>query len=68
MAKELIIMPNWLGDSVLALSVIHRKITMQNAEVALLVPPPLADLCGRLSGLPVIPFKRKTWGEYRETL
>jgi heptosyltransferase II len=68
MAKELIIMPNWLGDSVLALSVIHRKITMQNAEVALLVHPPLADLCGCLSGLPVIPFKRKTWGEYHETL
>jgi heptosyltransferase-2 len=68
MAKELIIMPNWLGDCTLALSVIHRKITMQRAGVSILVHPPLVPLCSLLGGLPVIPYKRKSWAEYRDTL
>ncbi len=68
MAKELIIMPNWLGDCMLALSVIHRKITMQDAGVTLLLHPPLVPLCGVLAGLPTIPFKRVSCGEYRDTL
>jgi heptosyltransferase-2 len=67
-AKELVIMPTWLGDCMLALSVIHRKITMQHADVTLLAHPPLAELCGLMSGLPVVPYKRKTLAEYRETL
>jgi len=52
----------------LALSVIHRKITTQHADVTLLAHPQHAELYGLLSGLPVISFGRKTWAEYRATL
>ncbi len=68
MTKELIIMPNWLGDCLLALSVIHRKTSNQHTNVSLLVSPGLAELCGLLSGLPIIRFNRKTLREYRETI
>ncbi|HUI93031.1 MAG TPA: lipopolysaccharide heptosyltransferase II [Chitinivibrionales bacterium] len=60
MAKELVIMPNWLGDCVLALSVVHRKITMQHTSLTLLVPQPLVPLCAALCGHPIIPINRST--------
>jgi heptosyltransferase II len=68
LAKELIFMPNWIGDCACALSVIHRKISMQHTSVTLLANPPLAHLCRLLSGLPVIPYKRASLAEYRATL
>lgn len=68
MAKELVIMPNWLGDCVLALSVVHRKITMQHTSLSLLVHQPLVPLCGALCGLPLIPYNRSTWAGYNATL
>jgi heptosyltransferase II len=48
--------------------VVHRKTTMQHTSVTLLVNPPLAPLCGLLSGLPVIPYKRTSLADYRATL
>ncbi len=51
-------MPNWIGDCALALSIVHRKIVMQNADVTLLVPKNLAPMCTILSGLPVIPWTK----------
>jgi heptosyltransferase II len=68
MAKELVIMPNWLGDCALALSVVHRKTTMQHTSLTLLVHPSLVSLCGALCGHPIIPFNRSTLTGYRATL
>lgn len=68
MAKELIIMPNWIGDCVLALSVIHRKTSMQHADVTLLVPQKHMQLCGLLCDYPMIPYRRKTVLEFLGTL
>jgi heptosyltransferase-2 len=68
MPKELIIMPNWIGDLALALSVVHRKTTMQHTDITLMVPQPLVQLCGVLASYPIIPYKRGGIGEYRETL
>jgi len=52
----------------LALSVVHRKTSSQHTNVSLLAPPNLAEICGLLSGLPVIPFRRKSLREYRDTV
>jgi heptosyltransferase II len=68
MPKELIIMPNWIGDLALALSVVHRKATMQHTEITLLVPQPLVQLCGVLASHPIIAYRRGSIGEYRDTL
>jgi len=68
MAKELIIMPNWIGDCALALSVVHRKMLMQNADVTLLIPHHLAQLCAILSGLPVISWDRNSFREKYKVL
>jgi heptosyltransferase-2 len=68
MPKELIIMPNWIGDLALALSVVHRKTTMQHTDITLLVPQHLVQLCGVLAGYPVIPYKRGSFREYAKTL
>jgi heptosyltransferase-2 len=68
MVKDLVIMPNWVGDCVLALSVIHRTITMRHTAITLCVHQPLAALCSFLSGHAVIPYKRSTMADYTETL
>lgn len=68
MPRELIIMPNWIGDLALALSVVHRKTTMQHTDITLLVPQPLVQLCGILASYPIIPYRRGSIGEYRATL
>jgi heptosyltransferase-2 len=68
MPKELIVMPNWIGDLALALSVVHRKTTMQHTDLTLLVPSKLAHLCSVLASHPVIPYKRSGLGECRATL
>jgi heptosyltransferase-2 len=61
-------MPNWIGDCALALSAIHHKVSVEDADLTLLVPSSLLSLCGLLSSLPLIPYKRKTNAELRATL
>jgi heptosyltransferase-2 len=68
MPRKLIIMPNWIGDFVLALSVVRHKAMVECADVTLLVAPPLIPLCTLLSGFPVMPYKRKTRREFRSTI
>ena len=67
MPRKLVIMPNWIGDCALALSVVHHKVLAEDADLTLLVPPPLLPLCGMLSSLALIPYKRKTFAELRAT-
>jgi heptosyltransferase II len=68
MPRTLVIMPNWIGDFALALSVVSRKAAIDGADSTLLVAPPLIPLCTLLCGFAVIPYKRKTKAEFRATL
>jgi heptosyltransferase-2 len=68
MPRKLVIMPNWIGDCALALSVALHKASAEDADLTLLVPPPLLSLCGLLSSFAIIPYKRKTHAELRATL
>jgi heptosyltransferase-2 len=68
MFKELIIMPDLIGNLALALSVVHRKITMQNANVTLLVPQKLVPLCSALADYPIIPYNAGSFLNNKKTL
>jgi heptosyltransferase II len=68
MKKNLVMMPNWIGDVALALSVILRKAETEPVDMTLLAPQHLVDLCSLLSGLPVIPYKRKSHEEFKRTV
>ena len=68
MKRSVIIMPNWIGDFVLALSVVLHKARAENADMTLLSPAPLIPLATLLCGLSVIPYKRKTREEFRSTV
>ncbi len=60
-------MPNWIGDFLLALSVIEKR-EKKPESVTLLVPEYLVEMCRILSDFPIIPFARKTREDYRNTL
>jgi heptosyltransferase II len=68
MGKNLIIMPNWIGDIALALSVIIQKAETGHVDITLLAPQGLVGLCSILCNLPVIPYKRKSHKEFIETI
>jgi heptosyltransferase-2 len=61
-------MPSWIGDLALALSVVDRKAKMPDTTVTLLVPEKLVTFCKLLANHPVIPYRRKTFADYRATL
>lgn len=68
MPRKLVMLPNWIGDCALALSVIHHKVSTEDTDFTLLVPEPLLPLCRLLSSCAIIPYKRKTRLEFRTTL
>ncbi len=57
--KVAVLMPNWISEFILALSVVARKIGETDDEITLIVPEHLVALCKSLSTLPVIPYSRK---------
>jgi heptosyltransferase II len=59
MKKIAVIMPNWIGDFVIALSVVLRKAAEKDVSITLLVPDHLLTLSKNLSSLPLIPYHRK---------
>lgn len=61
-------MPNWLGDFVMAASVIGRMSQSPDDEIHLLVPTYLTDFAKALLHFPVIAYKRKTAQERSATL
>ena len=61
-------MPNWIGDVALALSVIIRKAEADHADITLLAPWRLVELCSLLCGLPTISYKRGSHAEFIETV
>jgi heptosyltransferase II len=68
MSKILIIMPNWIGDFLLALSVVKHKASIENADITLLVPCPLVKLCRLLCNMEIIPYNRKPFKEFHATI
>jgi heptosyltransferase II len=68
MEKKLVIMPNWIGDTVLALSVIIRKAETENVDLTLLAPRPIVDLCSKLCEFRVILYNRRSHQEFVETI
>jgi len=54
-----VLMPNWLSEFIIALSVVTRKATASKYEFSLIVPERFVALCKKLSPLPVIPYNRK---------
>ncbi len=59
-----VLMPNWIGDFLLALSVVERKKSAENCDISLIVPVRFAGLTTLLSDLPVIPYRRKSRSGY----
>jgi heptosyltransferase-2 len=57
--KNAVLMPNWISEFILALSVVTRKAADSNHEITLIVPEHLIPLCRVLSALPTIPYSRK---------
>jgi len=68
MKKSAILMPPFIGDFVLALSVVVRKTVLAvDEEFTLLVPQHLIPLCTLLTTLPYFPYRRSNRGELMET-
>jgi len=65
MPKQLVIMPNWIGDAVLVLSVLRQK---PSSDITLLAAPHLVPLCMLLSDYPVIPYNRTSIHAFRKML
>jgi heptosyltransferase-2 len=63
-----VLMPNWIGDLILALSVVIRKKRSYGGEATLIVPDRLCGLAKILCDLPVIPYKRRDYGEFFQTV
>jgi len=57
-------MPNWIGDLLLALSVVERKKSAEQCAVSLIVPEHLTGLTKQLSSLPIIPYRRSNRSDY----
>ncbi|NEX14958.1 MAG: lipopolysaccharide heptosyltransferase II [Prosthecochloris sp.] len=68
MAPSVILMPNWIGDLLLALSVVMKMPEERLSGTTLLVPQQMTGLVGALSTLPHLPFARSSAEERRRTL
>lgn len=67
MPRHIILMPNWIGDFLIALAVVMRR-KAEDEHTTLLVPEYLADLCRKMTDLPLIPYARKTKKDYKRTI
>ncbi len=68
MESSIILMPNWIGDMLLALSVVMRMPAERLASTTLLVPGHMVALVRMLSGLPQVPFERSSQEDRRRTV
>ncbi len=63
-----ILMPNWIGDLILGISVAIRKKRAEMQNLSLIVPERLCGLTSLLCDLPIIPFRRRNRGEFFGTV
>ncbi len=68
MSHTAILLPNWIGDLLLALSVVDTLPAERRARTTLLVPKKMGGLVGLLSNLPQIPYDRADNVEVQRTL
>lgn len=60
MDKNLIFMPNWIGDTLMAMAVINRKVAVEGNRTHLLVAENLKPLIEDVSDLPIISYNRRS--------
>jgi heptosyltransferase-2 len=68
MKKSAVLMPNWIGDYVLALAVIIRKIDAGKGSAILIVPEKLVKLHKVLSDIPFIEYNRRNLFLYYKSI
>jgi heptosyltransferase-2 len=68
MQKCAVLMPNWIGDFLLALSVVTRKQSQSSINPTLIVPENIVDLSNHISPFVTIPYKRKTKEDLRKSI
>ncbi len=68
MNKSAILLPNWIGDMLLALSLVMKMPEERRAGTTLLVPRHMAELVEVLSGMPHITYARRTVEERKATI
>ena len=59
-----VLMPNWIGDLLLALSVAERKKCEERCDLSLIVPERLVGLAKLLSDLPLFAYRRSNRTDY----
>ncbi|EAT59214.1 lipopolysaccharide heptosyltransferase II [Chlorobium ferrooxidans] len=68
MNPSIVLLPNWIGDMLLALSLVMRLPESRRSETTLLVPPQMSGLVGELCDLPRIEYLRSSAEERKRTL
>ena len=60
MNQNLIFMPNWIGDALMALAVIKKKTALEGSAPHLLAADNLKPLLDSVSDYPIIPYNRRS--------
>jgi len=68
MNRSVILLPNWIGDLLLALSVVMALPEDRRSKTTLLVPKNMGSLVDTLCDLPWIPFDRRDTSERSQTV
>lgn len=63
-----VLMPHWIGEFVLALSVVSRKAQEERENITLIVPQHLIPLCTLLTPLPYFPYRRNSRRELLQSI
>ena len=68
MNSSIVLLPNWIGDMLLALSMVMRLPESRRSKTTLLVPEQMSSLVGMLCDLPRIEYSRSTAQSRRDTV
>ena len=68
MTSSVVLLPNWIGDLLLALSIVEKLPEVRRSRTTLLVPKGMGVLASQLCDLPQIPYDRADAGERSLTL
>jgi len=68
MKNVAVLMPHWIGEFVLALSVVSRKAQEEDSQITLIVPQHLIPLCTLFSPLPYFPYRRDSRSELLQSI
>jgi heptosyltransferase II len=68
MKNVAILMPHWIGEFVLALSVVSRKAQEERENITLIVPQHLIPLCTLFTPLPYFPYRRNSRSELLQSI